>query len=172
MDNGDNMIYEWFDELWKDMIKFIQEHPYHIVIPADNPIKEHTLGFCAFWDHPSPGCPADRLGIDISDINIEAYFNIRISDVLKSIKCNRVPKIVLDINYPKTQMSRINLSREVVRIAHRKNIIGNVKYDHEAYVRYGYTRNFGFNFSLNCIRTSPYWYRKRKINNKIYFICG
>jgi hypothetical protein len=107
--------FEWFDDLLADAIQFAKEHPHHIFIPADDP-KKFMLGFCSFWDHPIPGILACNLGIDISDIGLEKYWNIREVDFIKSRESGRVPKEVLYIKYL-SQVDKLEIAKSIVRIA-------------------------------------------------------
>ncbi|MCK9567326.1 hypothetical protein M0R72_00040 [Candidatus Pacearchaeota archaeon] len=115
--------YEWFDLMWADMVSFAKEHPHHIFLCADDP-KNFITGFVAIWDHPKPGYHACELGIDISDINVERYFNIKCRKYLDTYKQDRFPKELLDLftfgenGKPyQTQVQKLELAHRIVTIA-------------------------------------------------------
>jgi hypothetical protein len=113
--------YESFDVMWDEMVSFAKEHPNHIFIPADDP-KNCKIGFCTFWEHPKPGYHACTLGIDISDINLERYFNINVRKYLNTLE-GKFPK-ELDLftidshgKIYQTQVQRIKIAQRIVEVA-------------------------------------------------------
>lgn len=103
-----NVNFEWFDEMWEDMIKFSKEHLHHIFVPADNP-KDSIFGLASWWNHPSPG-----IWMEEPDMHVKKFWEIKFKDLRKSCEYNRVPS---NFHMPKNQTERLELARSIVSIA-------------------------------------------------------